>query len=209
MDYIDSCLLFWINQSLQFRLLTRATFEWAFPTLSWQLLFINGMVVGYHHQKVMEYIGGRKNRVLIIFAGVVCLAFLVIDLNNPEAVYWPWRTYATIDASSYTEMYVNWLQKSNLGIGRVINNIALFIVFYYVLSHYWLPINKVLGWLLIPLGQASLYVFILHVYFIILFSNLTIAESGNFVVNTAIHAATILIIWGMVKLRFLFRFVPR
>ena len=102
-----------------------------------------------------------------------------------------------------------WFQKSTLGLGRIFNNIALFIVIYYALSHYWLPINKALGWLLIPLGQASLYVFILHIYFIILVSNTSLEEYDSFFVNTAIHATTILIIWAMVKRQVLFRIIPR
>jgi len=203
-----SCLLFWINQDQQLRV-TGAGFEWAFPTLSWQLLFINGIVVGYHHKKVLEYISEGKNKVLLFFAGLVSLAFLVLALNNPNAIFWPWRDYSVIDANIYTDIYMSWFQKSKLGIGRVVNNIALFIVLYYALSQYWLPINKVFGWLFIPLGQASLYVFILHIYFIILVSNSIFAGSDNFIINTAIHATAILMIWGMVKLRVLFRFIPR
>jgi len=37
-----SWALFWINHQLQFKI-TGARFEWGFPTLTWQLLFIHGM----------------------------------------------------------------------------------------------------------------------------------------------------------------------
>jgi len=203
-----SCSLLWINQSLQIRI-TGAAFEWAFPTLTWQFLFISGLITGYHNETILEYISGCKNKALILFASFVCLIFLFLALNNPNAVFWPWHTFSSIDSADQHEIYMAWFQKSTLGLGRVFNIIALFIVFYYALSHYWVPINKALGWLLIPLGQASLYVFILHIYFIILISNSSLEEYDSFFINTAIHASTILIIWAMVKRQILFRIIPR
>jgi hypothetical protein len=203
-----SCIVFWINQSFHFRV-TGARFEWGFPTLTWQFLFIIGMSSGYHHEKVFGYITKGKNKLLIFTAICFSLAFLMLALNNPNAVFWPLRDLASLDDAFYHEIYMSWFQKSTLGLGRIINNISLFIILYYALTHYWVPINKMLGWLLIPLGQASLYVFILHVYFIILFSNTPLGNYDSFLINTAIHATTILLIWAMVKRQFLFRFIPR
>ncbi|MBE0468509.1 MAG: OpgC domain-containing protein [Methyloprofundus sp.] len=203
-----SCLLYGINQKLHLSI-TGAGFERAFPTLTWQFLFINGMAVGYHHEKVLGYLIDPKNKPLICIAGLICLVFIFLSLNNPKPIFWPWRTFSLIDPAYLHEIYMGWFQKNTLGLGRVINNIVLFIVFYYALSHYWMPINKALGWLLVPLGQASLYVFILHVYFIILFSSTSLPGYHNFFINTGIHLATILIIWAMVKYRVLFNLIPR
>lgn len=203
-----SCTVFLINQSFHFRV-TGARFEWGFPTLTWQLLFIMGMTSGYHHEKIFGYITNGKNKLLIYIAICFSLAFLILALNNPNAVFWPLRDLASLDDALYHKIYMSWFQKSTLGLGRIINNISLFIVLYFTLTHYWVPINKVLGWLLIPLGQASLYVFIMHVYFIILFSNTPLGSYDSFLINTAIHAATILLIWVMVKRQFLFRVIPR
>lgn len=206
--FAASCALFWINQNYHFRI-TGARFEWGFPTLTWQLLFIIGMSSGYHHETVFGYIAKGKNKLLIYTALCFSLAFLMLALNNPNAVFWPLRDLASLDDALYHEIYMSWFQKSTLGLGRIINNISLFIILYYALTHFWVPINKMLGWLLIPLGQASLYVFILHVYFIILFSNTPLGSYDSFLINTAIHAVTILLIWTMVKRQFLFRFIPR
>ncbi|MCF7969789.1 MAG: OpgC domain-containing protein [Methylococcaceae bacterium] len=204
---VMSCLLYGLNHKLHLRI-TGAGFERGFPSLTWQLLFVNGMAVGYHHEKVLGYLIDRKNKILILIAGLICLAFLILNLNKPSVIFWPWQTLSLIDPVYLQEIYRIWFQKNNLGLGRIINNIALFIVLYYALSHYWLPINKALGWLLIPLGQASLYVFILHVYFIILVSNTPLPGYHNFFINTGIHLATILIIWAMVKYRVLFKLIP-
>lgn len=203
-----SCTIFWINQKFHLRI-TGARFEWGFPTLTWQLLFVLGVVVGYHHKTVLEPIADGKNKTLIKTAVCSSLAFLILALNNPNAIFWPLRDLSYLDGTFFHNMYMSWFQKSTLGLGRVFNNVALFVVFYFTLSRYWLPINKALGWLLIPLGQSSLYVFILHIYFIILFSNTPLENYHNIWVNTAIHASTIFLIWGMVKQKFLFQFIPR
>lgn len=205
---LASCTLFWVNQKFHYRI-TGARFEWGFPTLTWQLLFIFGMVVGYHHKAVLDPIADGKSKILIILAVFLSLTFLILALNNPNAIFWPLRDLAYLDSAFFHNMYMSWFQKSTLGLGRILNNIALFIVFYFTLSRYWLPVNKALGWLLIPLGQSSLYVFILHIYFIVLFSNIPLENYSNIWVNTAIHASTTLLIWGMVKRKFLFKFIPK
>ena len=53
---------------------------------------------------------------------------------------------------------------------RVLNDIALMVTVYLVLTYCWTPLNRLLGWFLIPLGQHSLYTFILHVYVVLLVS---------------------------------------
>jgi hypothetical protein len=42
--------------------------------------------------------------------------------------------------------------KNHLGLGRLVNNVALFIAAYYLLTRYWGWFYLVLGWLLAPLG---------------------------------------------------------
>ncbi len=205
---VISCVVYGINQKYQFKI-TGARFEWGFPTLTWQLIFINSMAIGYHQEKILGCITERKNKIIIIIASCFSLTFFLLALNNPNAVYWPWRDLAGLDGESFRHIYLSWFQKPTLGFGRILNNITLFIIFYYALTHYWVPINKVLGWLVIPLGQASLYVFIVHIYFIILFSNTPLGSYDSFIVNTAIHAAAILLIWLMVKHKVLFQLIPR
>lgn len=49
-----------------------------FPLLNCQLLFINGMVIGYHAEKGLGYIAERKNGLLICLVGLVSLVSLVL-----------------------------------------------------------------------------------------------------------------------------------
>lgn len=205
---ITSWALYFVNLPIHLRI-SGARFEWGFPSLSWQLLFINGMIIGYHSDKILGYIADKKNRLLVFVAGFISLAFLFLALNDPKPIFWPWHTFSLIEASTYHDMYMFWFLKSLLGFGRIFNNATLFIIAYYLLTHYWHPINKTLGWLLVPIGQASLYVFFVHVYFVLLVSNTPLGEFNNFYLNTVVHVTTILLIWVMVKKKVLFQVIPR
>jgi hypothetical protein len=144
------------------------------------------------------------NLCLLFVAG-----FLFLTNNNQGALLWPWGQFDFIDPVTYGTIYRDWFQKTSLGLGRVLNNAVLFIAAYYLLTHYWRWFERVLGWLLIPLGQNSLYVFTMHVYFILLISNTPLPALNNFYVNSCLHLFVIFAIWGMVKNKILFNIVPR
>ena len=98
--------------------------------------------------------------------------------------------------------------KSKLGIGRLVNVVVLFIAIYALLTTCWQPFHKALGWFFIPLGQASLYVFFIHIFFLLLVANTPFPGYNNFWVNTGIHAFVLASVWIMVKKEFLFRWIP-
>lgn len=188
--------------------LTSAKFEYAFPALSWQLLFFHGMVIGFYHEKVFAYLSDG-HQWLIFTASVLLVCFFLIALNNPAPFFWPWDTVFYDDKAGFYRVYDAWFSKEKLGLGRIVNNAALYIVLFAFISRHWHLCHKLLGWLLIPIGQASLYVFILHVYIVLLFSNTPLPEYHNIWINTGIHLTSVALIWLMVKKRFLFAFVPR
>jgi len=78
-----------------------------------------------------------------------------------------------------------------------------------MLSYLWKPINKLFGWFFIPIGQASLYVFILHVFACIAIANFTWFGGDNIWVNTLGHTLVFLFMWLMVRYKVLFNVIPR
>jgi hypothetical protein len=64
------------------------------------------------------------------------------------------------------------------------------------------------GWLLIPLGRATLYVFIMHVVLIAVVSNIPALQGGRILLNTAAYMVILALLWLMVRTRFLFRIIP-
>jgi hypothetical protein len=75
-----------------------AQFERAFPLLTWQLLFFNGMAIGYHHQRVLDILSGQHNKALVIAAIIISLTCLVLALSNPQPIFWPWQHLSFFDS---------------------------------------------------------------------------------------------------------------
>ena len=205
---IVSWSLYFLNDFLHLKI-TGARYEMAFPTLTWQLIFFHGMAIGYYRHIVLSYIASVKSQPLFYMSLVFILGFVILANNNQNPLFWPWGHLELLDYETYKTLQGDWFQKTTLGFGRLVNNVVLFIAAYYLLTQYWKWFEKALSWLLIPLGQNSLYVFTLHVFFILLVSNTPLPDFESFIVNTFLHLAVIFSIWWMVKREILFNVIPR
>jgi hypothetical protein len=189
--------------------LTPTKFELGFPLLTWQLLFFNGLLIGFYRDQVLDWLVAYNNRWVGWMAGLLCLGFMFLGFNNPHPMFWPWETLSFIPSETFQSIYGFWFNKTILGPGRLLNNAALFITMYILLNRYWFGFNSAFGWLLIPLGQSSLYVFTVHIYIILLVINLPMQIIDSFVWSTIIHGGSLLLIWIMVKRQALFNWIPR
>jgi len=93
---------------------------------------------------------------------------------------------------------------------RVLNDFCLLVSLYWLLTICWTPFYKALGWYLIPVGQASLYVFIIHVYVVLFVSQLVnfSLQPNNWVIATSIHAGSLLFLWWMTKKEVGMKYIP-
>lgn len=115
-----------------------------------------------------------------------------------------------IPPDSFNTFYHTRAAKNGLGPVRVLNDIALMVTVYLVLTYCWTPLNRLLGWFLIPLGQHSLYTFILHVYVVLLVSQFITFDLWRhaWIENTLVHAAALGILWLMAKYNVAARWIP-
>jgi uncharacterized membrane protein YwzB len=84
---------------------------------------------------------------------------------------------------------------------------------YLATTLFWKPISSAFAWFLLPLGQNALYAYIMHVLLIaLLYAALPCVPFRLFefgTLNTALQLMGILLIWFMIRRKFLFRLVPR
>ena len=186
---------------------TGAQFEYAFPILAWQLIYVHGVVAGYFKKNLIEFFATHLGTVILYVSFALTFAFFLLTWNNPMPQF-SGVSLQMITPETFHSWYGQYFQKYKLGPGRVLNVAVLLITMYAILSRYWTPINKVLGWFFIPLGQASLYVFYVHIFFLLIIANTPLPEMNDFWINTVIHAALLLTIWTMVRSKFLFRIIP-
>jgi fucose 4-O-acetylase-like acetyltransferase len=115
---------------------------------------------------------------------------------------------AILPDTSYRALYDAYFGRTYLGVGRLLNVLVLVVAAYALLTAYWKPVHRALGWFLIPLGRATLYVFIIHVALIAVIANIPALQEGRVLFNTAAYAVILALLWVMVRTRFLFRIIP-
>jgi hypothetical protein len=180
-------------------------FEAVFPLLTWQVVFTHGLVLGYYRRQVVGALTGRLGKVLIGVGVVGYAAFLVYVWAAAQFGFTP----VPFPASMYDQLYNTAYQRVDLQWGRLVDIAFFAIVSYALLTVFWKPINAVIGWLWIPIGQASLYVFVWQVFFALAIASIPGVDWNNGWIGFAVHSALILLVWVMIRRKFLFSVIPR
>ena len=180
-------------------------FDYVFPLLTWQLPFTHGLVLGWYRGRIVPALTGLVGKVVV---GVLVMAYA------GSLVYLWWchhqgTTPALFPADSYQYLYAHAYTRVFLQPGRLVDLALMVVVAYAVLTTCWKPIDKAIGWFWTPLGENSLYVFIVHVFFVIAVASIPHLDRGSFWIGTAVHTVVVLLIWAMVKRKVLFSVIPR
>ena len=186
-----------------------AQFEDAFPLLVWQVLFVLGLVAGYHRARLVAWFaaGGRRPLLALCVAGAAALtvfAWCSPYVSVPQDV-----RLGILPAAEFSSVYDAFFGRTYLGPGRVLNVLLLLVAGYALLTAFWRPIRAAVGGFLIPLGRATLYVFTVHVFLALAVANIPGLDGGNVLLNTVAYVLILAALWGMVRSRFLFAVIPR
>jgi hypothetical protein len=195
-------------------------FEYAFPLMMYQVLFTHALAVGYFRTEIANWLADPLRRGLVTALSVsLALGFLIYAQATPNPSFPAWSRLNLITPERFQAIYDVWFVKKHPGLLRLLNVAAFFAALYTLLTYFWGPINRTLGWLLIPLGEASLYVFLMHLVFIVLIDQLPgyfdatpdwhQVWPGRIWLNTALYLGTILGLWVLVRNKVLFGIVPR
>jgi hypothetical protein len=174
---------------------TTAEFESVFPILAWQLLFVHGITIGYHRDRVAAF-AVRCRRVFPIAVAVASAMFMVFALCNPWVDGPSWLHWSVISPERFTYLYDQYFSLTNLGIGRILN-LAVALPLGYVLLTWCWRIARPLQGIFVTLGQQSLGAFVLHVYAILLLGHL--AYPDDFWLNTLLQVALVVAIAALLN----------
>lgn len=188
--------------------LTGSQFEYAFPLVAWQFVFILGLSAGYWRRELFAFFGRPAGQMVLGLCVVTSVGFALFTWNHPLPELPDWARLEWMAPGRFQAWYDQWFRKYNVGPGRLLNNLVLLPTLFALLTLAWRPIDRALGWLFIPLGQESMYVFFVHVYLILLVANLGLHQTGAWG-NTAVQVGALLLCWLMIRYRVLFRWVPR
>lgn len=172
-----------------------------FPVLPWQMLFFAGMACGYHRRRLAALWRRLPSAWLAAALGLAAVAFALLK-RGWEVGRFPLPP----------DLVAAWLGRTGLGPGRLVNLAVVFGLCFLLVDRFWRPLARSAGPVLLPIGQRSLYVFLVHILIVGLGMAWLPAVAGEVLsapwVLLALDLALVGLLWMMVRTRFLFDFVP-
>lgn len=184
-------------------------FENSFSLLAWQFLFFSGMTAGFLRESILQRLSHRVRVTLVASASALALGFAVFAWNSPWAAPPAFPRLSLVSPDGFGHLYAALFDRRSLGLGRLANLGAVLIATYGMLTWHWPVMYRAVGRFLVPLGQATLYIFVVHLAFVLLLANVEAIHTVALWVGTVAHMAVLLTLWMMVHSRFLFGIVPR
>ncbi len=180
-----------------------------FPLAAWQVLFVTGHVLGFYRDALGERLRRfRRLRVVAVALGVaVTLALISLAWDAENGVQFG---FFDIDPNVLNESFF----KVPLRPWRLVAFLSVAIVAYTTATYIWVPIRRLIGWLMLPLGQAALYSYIVHFFLILLVYNLAPSfallpwEPSEAVFTPLLQIAVVMLLWLLVRRRVLFGIIP-
>ena len=184
-----------------------AAFPWeiqdnsVFHFPAWQVLFINGLVIGFHRKAITRWLSGRVSVwVLLVGTGLLFAgSVLLYRASLAPLVHLTGRDTAWLGSHLF--------EKDNVRIGRVIV-FAVFMTFVFSLTTVlWQPLQKAFGWILLPLGSHALGAYCTHLFVVGAVTKLLAAAPSRFSeqattpMTTLIQSGGIAVVWGVIALR--------
>ena len=162
-----------------------------FHIAPWQFTFVVALCIGYHHLAFTNWL----NRIAVLAFGGAALIFGVLVYLELTHAQQP--LLAQLSA------------KPSEGPVRILACLFVFQLVRYLVTYFWRPLYAGLGWLLLPLGQNSLYAYTMHIVIIAAVWRLAVPHQGSEAFNLALQLSTILVVWALVKKKILFNVIPR
>ncbi|HET6318878.1 MAG TPA: OpgC domain-containing protein [Chloroflexota bacterium] len=180
-----------------------------FPIAAWQVLFVTAYVLGFNRDALAQWLTRfRRMRVFLVAFGVsITLALVSLAWAAFNGTSFP---FFDIDPNALDETFF----KVPLKPWRLVAFASVAIVAYTAATYLWLPLRRALGWLMLPLGQAALYSYIVHFFLILLVYNLSPWfaslpwEPSEAVFTPLLQISVVMLLWALVRRRVLFGIVP-
>lgn len=176
---------------------------------SWQLIFFIGFIIGFHAPGIKTWWRNLKSqRRRAIIATTITLA-IVTMIANVLIVFGRELPYIGSSLIGLDEYLSTFFNKDQLPLPRLLLAGTWFAALYFVVAHWEKRISKAVGWLLLPLGTNSLYVYTIQAF--IVFIALIIFEqpSKYWFINLAISLGVVGLVYAAVRTKFLMKIIPR
>jgi hypothetical protein len=186
--------------SFSFQPLNREHPYFVFAT--WQILYVHGVAAGYHKAQIAKVWSKLPKPPIYIGMATIVIAALVAAHFDLQLGTWPVGV-------NNRALWLRLTERSTNGPVRLLTLLGLFSLMFVAVDWFWKPLEKRLGKFLIPLGQNSLYIYILHVPLTLLWFAIPGLTTANIILASLAQLIVIALCWTMVKKEMLFKVIPR
>jgi hypothetical protein len=177
-----------------------------FSIACWQLMFFAGVLLGFYADRLRA----AWERVPEQWRTRLLVAATVMTVVTVAASYWrlpPPSTSLSFSVYGENNMRAHpvLFSKIRLGPGRIFCAVLWLFALYGLMKQFEPLAVKRLGWLLLPLGQHSLYVYIVQA---VLLFPISARNTQNVFLASAAGMLAVLSVWVLVRRRVLFRLIP-
>jgi hypothetical protein len=177
-------------------------------TLSWQLIFAMGMIIGFHWQQLVDWWRSKSlkfrrmtKRSFVSVAGITfLLSYISVYILSELNTHWN-SLSAGLQTFTFHWNSVNawvWLyaQKWTMGPVRILLFMIWFWALFFLIQKYQRPINRFSRGYVELLGRNSLFVYIAHAFIVFIFK-LFIPYGTQLVANFLITTAALITLVGV------------
>lgn len=180
--------------------------------LSWQLLFFGGAIAGYYYHDLNIKWSTIKHR-RTIKKIVIYLSILFLAIS--AAITFGWRfiesSVSPVSKEDFLQfrLYLDpFFDKIELYPPRLLVTGVVFLGLFFIFTSYQKEIYKLFGWLLLPFGRHSLFVYILQSIIVVMVAGF-LPKTTNILINFIITIMTIAFIWLLTtKAKWLHKIIP-
>jgi hypothetical protein len=182
---------------------SRAAIPWVvdnavyFPVAAWQLYFVVGLAMGYHRDTLAARLGRLPRWPALAVCTLLFGGLIVLHWGQETGRLATWPLVRVLGGEHYATIF----DKPSVAWGRVLAFAIAAACFFLLTSQFWRPIERLTGWLLLPLGRAALLAYGLHLIVIVAVYNLGAwhAEPEARPLNTFLQALTVAMVWLLVQ----------
>lgn len=176
---------------------------------SWQLIFFGGMIVGFHLDSIRNWWSSRTQTFKRVFLTTIVSTAALTALINYIFVVHGVALIGEPSVLSIQNTLEPVFSKERLPLARV----ALFLIWF--IAAFWLfhklekKIIQYLGWLILPFGTNSLYVYTIEAFVIYLVHLLVADATDYWILNLLLSLGCLGIVYAAVRYKFLMKIIPR
>ncbi len=180
---------------------------------AWQFVFISGFTIGFYWPVITRW--WRRIFTPRLRATIGISLFCLFIMTACVSAWYVFGDMLHLEPQQewhkFLEPYFN---KDQLPIPRLVLGAIWFWGLFWVVRRFESSIVKYLGWLIMPLGVNSLYVytveaFVIFFFHIFFFLPQPVVELAPWYANLALSLLALAIVWIMTKRQILFSVIPR